>query len=283
MPDTFDVAAVRTVADGLGLVEAPTLVADDRILVASVSRGCLYSIELRSGRATLLVEVGGTPSGLAVAADGGIVIAQGGARAELRSRSRLPAAPSLQHYDGRAVRTLIAGGLDCPNDCAIGPDGRIWFTDPRGHALVDDASPGRLCSYQPGAREVGVHADRLQYPNGIGFSADGEWLYVAETAGSRITRFRWDSVTSSEGELFCATPGRPDGLAVDTDGTVYAALVTEDRIAVLTPTGDLVAVIELPAGAFPTSVCLGPRPGTTLLVTGGRGGRIFEIRLPRRT
>jgi gluconolactonase len=100
----------------------------------------------------------------------------------------MPAVPSLQHYDGTIVRTLVDEGVDCPNDCVVGPDGRFWFTDPRGQALVDDSLPGRLCCYEPSTHEIVVQADGLQYPNGLGFSTNGESTTTMPPSTSPSTR-----------------------------------------------------------------------------------------------
>ncbi len=59
--------------------------------------------------------------------------------------------------------------LDAPNDLAFGPDGRLWFTDPRGDAAVTNLLPGRLFFYDvnTGDGEVVVELEAV-YPNGIG-------------------------------------------------------------------------------------------------------------------
>ena len=47
--------------------------------------------------------------------------------------------------------TEIAGlRLDGPNDLAVGPDGRLWFTDPRGAADPElNDRPGRIFALDP--------------------------------------------------------------------------------------------------------------------------------------
>ncbi len=76
---------------------------------------------------------------MAEGADGALYVAQNGGK----EGSAKPAAPGIQLIAGDTVRHL-AGGLDAPNDCCFGPDGRLYFTDPRGWVAPGEVQPGRV-------------------------------------------------------------------------------------------------------------------------------------------
>ena len=93
--------------------------------------------------------------------------------------------PGIQRVstDGEVtvVVTEVAGlTLEGPNDLAVGDDGRLWFTDPRGDA--DPAAndrPGRIFAVDPatGDGELVVELGPV-FPNGIAFLADGTLVWT---------------------------------------------------------------------------------------------------------
>ena len=103
---------------------------------------------------------------------------------------------------------------------------RVWITVSTRvknwmHALRTDLTNGFLARYDDGVFRI--VADGFQFTNEIRFDADEEWLYVVETAGSRITRLRIDSkgdVRTREifGPSTLGTGAWPDGIAFDTYG-----------------------------------------------------------------
>ncbi|HEY6762951.1 MAG TPA: SMP-30/gluconolactonase/LRE family protein, partial [Baekduia sp.] len=120
-------------AAGLGFTEGPLWTADGRLLVVSVSRGLIYAVPPEGGEGVVAAEPGGNPTGLCEDAAGTVWIAQGGGHAP--TRSLRPTVPSLQAWGDGRVDDVAVDGLHAPNDCVVGPDGRVWFTDPRGSAL----------------------------------------------------------------------------------------------------------------------------------------------------
>nr|MDJ0956709.1 SMP-30/gluconolactonase/LRE family protein [Arenicellales bacterium] len=95
-----------------------------------------------------------------------------------------------------------------------------------------------------GARIV---ADGLGYTNEVQLSEDGGFLYVNETFGRRMTRFR---VTSS-GDLIEKTtitefgPGTfPDGLAFDSEGCIWVTSIVSNRVIRVDPSGAQEIVLE---------------------------------------
>lgn len=153
--------------------------------------------------------------------------------------------------DGRyeLILDAIGGqGLGKANFPAIDSAGRLWFTVT---ASVQDwrAGPGALTpsGYIAVLDEHGprIVADQLRGTNELRFDPDEEWLYVAETAGDHITRFRiGPNAILSDREIYGPDKlgGLPDGFAFDEAGNLWTTLIGADRLVVLTPEGDVVPI-----------------------------------------
>jgi gluconolactonase len=269
-------SSVRHVATGLGFTEGPLWTHDGRLLVTSGSRGLLYELG-SNGNATPIARTGGSPTGLAQGRDGCIWIAHGPARGPKGTHADVP--PGIQVLDTNGeLRQIVGAGVDGPNDCAIGPDGRLWFTDPVPPAFEPTGPAGRVCALDPLERTIQVAATGLRFPNGIAFSADGTTLYVAETGTARILRFEVLPDGLSEPRVWCDLGGEhPDGIALDGAGCLYVALPRAGAVAVLHADGEKQSIIRLPQGSFPTNVCFGGVDLSTLYVTGVKGGRVYAI------
>lgn len=111
-------------------------------------------------------------------------------------------------------------------------------------------------------REV---ARDLWFPNGMVLSADGTTLFVAETSAERITAF----TIGNEGDLtdrreFIAVPGlRPDGLSIDAEDGIWAALPRASEVVRVDRDGTITDRIDA--------------PGATTCVLGGSNGRTLYV------
>ena len=152
--------------------------------------GTLYFTEIAGGAVSRWTAAGGVER-----------VADDGRRAERRGRrrrrravrdaerrddagprgSRPASNASALDGDVTMVATEVAGlTLDGPNDLAFGPDGRLWFTDPRGTAdPADNDRPGRLFALDPstGDGELVIELGPV-FPNGIAFLADGTLVWT---------------------------------------------------------------------------------------------------------
>jgi len=118
----------RVVTTGVGLCEGPVWTQDGRLVVTSEDHGCLY--EIGPGGPRLLAETGGGANGIAEDSDGALYVAQNGGQIGSDHLLRGPAEPGIQRVYGNEV-SYLARGLEAPNDICFGPDGRLYFTDPR--------------------------------------------------------------------------------------------------------------------------------------------------------
>ncbi|NDC77151.1 MAG: SMP-30/gluconolactonase/LRE family protein [Chitinophagia bacterium] len=192
--------------------------------------------------------------------------------------------------DGRAVTDASSTGADAsrllvPNDLVMDPNGYLYFTDSVRHV-------GYICCVGPDGRQWHV-AEGLDYPNGIALSADGGWLYVAESHRNRILRFRLRSPGVAEGgyEVFADLPSNPngdpvgnlpDGIAFNSAGQLAVAHYGMQRVQLLSPEGILLGSYD---SGMPCTSNVFFTDDHTLLVTGGYGepgpGALFLMRLPR--
>jgi sugar lactone lactonase YvrE len=225
--------------------------------VLATARGDLYSADWRGGVAVLHVDgsqalttgvlPGGRPlrpNGIALRPDGSFLLAdlgetQGGVFCLTRDGSLRPL---LERVDG----------VDLPPTNFVHEDaqGRIWITvstrrQPRAAAYRADVADGFivLCD----ARGARIVAEGLGYTNEALPSPDGAWLYVNETFGRRLTRFRIGADGALSGRETVTTFGAgsyPDGLAFDAEGGVWIVSVVSNRVIRVAADGTQQLVLE---------------------------------------
>ncbi|WP_305784593.1 SMP-30/gluconolactonase/LRE family protein [Symbioplanes lichenis] len=154
------------------------------------------------------------------------------------------------------------------NDAIADRAGRLWA----GSMACDQTKGcGALYRLDPDG-SVRTVLRSLTIANGPAFSPDGRVMYLSDTPLGHIDAFD----VSPAGELSNRRPfarldpeqGAPDGLTVDSDGYVWAALFGGGAVQRFRPDGEPDRRVPVPARQ-PTSVCLA---GDTLVVTSGRGG-----------
>ncbi|WP_162795070.1 SMP-30/gluconolactonase/LRE family protein [Nonomuraea lactucae] len=269
---------LRVLARGLGFTEGPVWTVDGRLLLVSVNRGRIYEAFLDSSDPRQIAETGGGPNGLACDADGDVWICQNGGLA-MRTKSRIRRGPSIQVLrpgTGEVV-TAAAGPFSSPSDCAMGPDGRLWFTDPRNHHLDDRAEPGRVWALDIRTMRAEPVLDGILFPNGLAFGDGGAVLYVAESATGRVLRFSESSAGWTRDPWVAHLPrGVPDGLAVDVDGHVWVVGSFSGDVVRFTGDGRPAETIELGSGFMPTSLCYAGAELDQMVITSARGGCVVS-------
>lgn len=196
------------------------------------------------GQQQFLGGLGGEPNGLAMADDGSIYVANIG----LGGIQKL-------HPDGRveAFLTEVDGvTLTCANYVFLDGRNRLWmaFSTRESQWWPAAAHPrpdGSIVLLdEKGPRVV---RDDLYFTNEIRLDAREEYLYVAETMKSRISRFRVQSDGSlGERETFGPESlGRGafvDGFAFDSEENVWVTTVTRNGLGIITSDGDYHVVFE---------------------------------------
>jgi len=178
---------------------------------------------------------------------------------------------SCEHLTRRVTRTEHDGSiavlaeqwqgkrLNSPNDLVVKSDGSIWFTDPSYGILTDyeglRASPEMPCHVYriDPSGEVSMVCDALVKPNGLAFSPDERFLYIADTGATHkkngprhIRRFdvQADGSLCGGDILAQCSAGLFDGFRVDTHGRIWASAM--DGVHCLDEKGTLIGKVRIP-------------------------------------
>ncbi len=112
-------------------------------------------------------------------------------------------------------------------------------------------------------------ADDLNYANGIGVSPDQKTLYVSETVGNCILKFKINddgslSNRSNFALLNLLVKNKneswwigPDSMKIDSKGNIYVAQWFGGKILKISPDGKLLHIFEIAAGDGTTNVAFG--------------------------
>lgn len=156
-------------------------------------------------------------------------------------------------------------------------DGRC---DPRGRFVAGTLNPKKdALTGEIYTLDVDHSARRLignnWTTNGIAFSPDGSTMYYSDTPHHVIYKVGYDVETGccvGEPEVFAEFPygwGRPDGASVDSEGYYWAAMFAGARVVRISPEGEIVNTIAVPA-KYVTMVTFGGPDLKTLYVTSAR-------------
>jgi gluconolactonase len=268
----------RVLAEGLGFTEGPVWTRDGRLLVTSISHGVIYEVGL-DGTTSVFATTSGGPNGMTEGAGGRLYVAQNGGIFEASKRSKTSAKPGIQLIDSGTVTYLADDGLGAPNDLCFGPDGRLYFTDPRGWARPDDIQPGRVFAMAlDGVPEL--LAEGPAFTNGITFGPDASDLFVSVTFERRVLRYRVLDGRLDEPEEYCKIdPGMPDGMCFDSNGRLYVAATIAEEVQVFDTSGTLVDRLPCGENSMLTNGCFGGPENNTLFVTDARRERVLAFDL----
>ena len=192
---------------------------------------------------------------------------------------------SIMKYDlgkGGEGQVFVSGAsgnsFNSPNDLVLDSAGGLYFTDPPYGLEGAFDSPLRERAFQgvyyraPDG-EVTLIDDELTAPNGIGLSPDGNTLYVAisDRSWPRLVRyFRTAAGWKRDGDSWFEmkqmqaddAPGNPDGMAITTDGTLFAT--DPGGVSIITQQGELLGRIKTRRA---TGNCTFGEDGSVLFIT----------------
>ena len=207
----------------------------------------------------------------------------------------------LEKVDPKAQITVLADSyqgkkLNSPNDLVYKSDGSLYFTDPPyGLPTQSDDDPLKELKVNgvyrlPGARQhkAGAPPDRdqlqlvikdLPRPNGVAFSPDEKFLYIADSGKKVWMRYEVQTDGSvTNGSVFLdpsADPakGVPDGLRLDKNGNIYGA--GPGGVWIISPEGKHLGTIKVPEVV--SNVAWGDKDGKTLYITASTS--VYRIKL----
>ena len=267
---------VRLLADSFRFTEGPVwLPWEGGILVFSdIPADTLYRWTETAGLAVFR-KPSHNANGNTVDAEGRLVTCEHGRRAVTRTAADGTVETIASTYRGKR--------LNSPNDVVVKSDGTLWFTDPPyGIKESQREQPANyVFRLDPGAAEPVAVADDFSRPNGLCFSPDERFLYIADSDGARsvVRRFRITAEnTLADGEDFAKIqPPAPDGIRTDAEGRLYAT--AGDGIHVFGPDGRLLGKIRLPV--CPANCTFGGNDRRTLFITARSNLYALRLAAPR--
>ncbi len=240
-------AAVEVLATGFNWSEGPVW-HQDAIVFSDVPENTAFRWKEGDKAAAVFLKPSGSLSGdgqgsngLAVDAQGSLILAQHGERRIARLEGDGSFTPLATHCQGKR--------LNSPNDLVISKGGMVYFTDPpygmkKGEA--QDAPYHGVYAFPLGRPDaVTLLIQDVRWPNGIALSPDEKTLYLAvsDREQPRILAYDLEAGAGAEGSaaaatatvtatngriLFDATPlkgpqrkGSCDGMKVDAQGNIW--------------------------------------------------------------
>jgi gluconolactonase len=172
----------------------------------------------------------------------------------------------LRRWDADKNGKSFDGGI---NDIVVTANGGAYATVFGPYKELPTAVAGKILYLAPGGEKWVEVAGELNYANGIGVSPDQKTLYVSETVGNCILKFKINddgslSNRSNFALLNLLTRNKveswwigPDSMKVDSKGNIYVAQWFGGKILKISPEGKLLHVFEIAAGDGTTNVAFG--------------------------
>jgi len=187
---------------------------------------------------------GTLPNGLAFARDGDFLVSNFGTDCLERMTRSGETKVVLDSIEGKPIGKVNFVLRDSQDRQWITVSTRLknWV-----QALVPDLDDGYIVRLDD--RGPRIVAEGLHFTNEVRFDAKEEYLYVVETTGGRILRFRVDA----QGELrdrevygpsHLGAGAYPDGIAFDAYGNLWGTMVYSDKLFVITPQGRLLILLD---------------------------------------
>ena len=238
----LETTQAERLATGFVFTEGPLWHPDGFYYFVDIRRNELHRFVPGKG-AELARSNTGEGNGTTFDLQGRLVICEGGNRRVTRWSADGRSEILMDRYEGKR--------LNRPNDVVCKSDGSIYFTDPGLRVPLAEREVPHAGVYRvmPDGNQRLV-AD-FEYPNGLAFSPDERFLYVANTrwaqyihvleldaAGNMVRRRIFADMASDE------TEGVPDGMKVDVAGRVFCT--GPGGTWVFAPDGTRLGIIRTP-------------------------------------
>jgi len=230
---------IEKMATGFKFTEGPLWFKESgKIWFSDVQDNSTHELDPADGAVNLIMKPAGYdaddapagsfigPNGMTFDKDGNVLIAQHGNRRIARRNKAGVLTTLVDRFEGKR--------LNSPNDLVYKSDGALYFTDPPYGLIKQDEDPKKQLAFNgifrlQGGKLVVLHKDMTR-PNGLAFSPDERWLYVANSDAARKIWMKFpvqEDGMLGPGRVFAdvtaeKADGLPDGLKVDRKGNVWA-------------------------------------------------------------
>lgn len=277
MPDAL---ICDLITDGIAFPESPRW-RDGLLWFSDVHNYRLRACD-GTGRLVRDIAVPGRPAGLGFLPDGDLLMATGQGKRLYR----------ISPCNGNCAPDLVCDlSLSCSgllNDMVVDAKGCAYVGDTGFNpATGEDYRTGQILLVRPGHDARAVAQD-IHFPNGMVITPDGATLIVAESGARRISAFTIRADGSLEDyRTLCKVDAIPDGIALDTDGSLWIGDYAGGRFIRVGKGGQL--QIEITAEATHAIACgWGGEDRSTLYLcaatrqaSGDYAGTIRTMKAPR--
>ncbi len=217
---------MQRVASGYTLAEAPVAAPDGGFWFSDVLGGGVYRWSPTTGEVETVLPKRRGIGGMALHADGGLVMS----------------GRDVIHWQDGESRTLYTppDGVAGINDLTVDPDGRVVVGQLRFHPFAGETPvDGEFVRLDGSVVLPGV-----RWANGCAFSPDGATFYGCDYERGLVL-----AVTAGDApRVVVESPsGDADGMAVDEDGCLWVALGSRPSVGRFTPDGVLDSEVEVDA------------------------------------
>jgi sugar lactone lactonase YvrE len=239
---------------------------DDRALLVrwvDIWSGRVLSGRLEDTRLTDIraVELGQTAGAVALAEDGGLLVAAARGLATIAPDGGLSFGPDLLG-DRRGVRL---------NDGSVDPQGRFVV----GTLALGEATGEEVLLRVSADGAVETLRTGIRLSNGIAFSPDGATIFHVDTLANTISSHSYGAGDFDREEPWVVVlrdlPAYPDGLTVDSDGMLWVAQWGGSSVRRHAPTGELLDVVKVDATQASCPAFVGADLATLAITTAQEG------------
>ena len=265
-------AGLEALVWGYGLIEGPRCDVAGDLYFSDVPNGGVHRLPAAGGPVEVVVPKRRGVGGIALHADGGILIT----------------GRNLCHVrdgESRVVWQPDAPGL---NDLFVDRSGQVITGTMRSDPFSTEGErmPGECWRIDASGAVTELYGD-VSLTNGIGLSPDGTVLYHSDSAVNGVIAHDYAADGGASGRRYLVQRDdlTPDGLAVDEQGVVWVADVSgSGSVRGFSPDGEEVGRIDVPARMV-TSLCFGGADRRDLYIVtadnrddADRGGTVFRTR-----
>jgi gluconolactonase len=253
-------AKLEKIAGGHEITEGPVYVQAGYLLFSDIPKNTIFRWTPGAGESVFRKPSGydgtDTPppgfvigsNGLTLDKQGRVVICEHGNRRVTRLEPDGKLTVLADQFEGHR--------LNSPNDVVVKSDGAIFFTDPPYGLQKQDDDPKKELKfngiYRIRGSAVVLLTKELSRPNGLAFSPDEKFLYVANSDATRKIWMRYPVLpddTLGSGTVFQDVTtdqrdGLPDGMKVDAKGNLYCS--SPGGIRIFSPAGKHLGTISPP-------------------------------------
>jgi gluconolactonase len=278
-------AKLEKLVAGFELLEGPVWSVSGDLLFSDMVNHFIYKWNSQSGLSVFPAKMeyarvepekrSSGPNGLAFDPKGRLTICEHGNRRVTRLEKDGSLKVLVERYEGKR--------LNSPNDLVYRSDGLLYFTDPPSGLSGKHADPRKELPYSGvflfAEGKLVLVSDELHNPNGLAFSPDEKYLYVANHKNPIIMRYEVNPDGSfANGEVFfdAATATRAgwlDGMKVDVEGNVY--VTAQSGVVIIDGRGKHLGSIQAPEEL--TNLAWGDDDRKSLYITALKG--LYRIRL----